>query len=176
MSFVFFQNIKSGLYFHRPLKHCALLHMYRCAPTDTVMLRYGYLASGSTQQLLTAGLLFDWLYPAHFPMICLCLEAWADTPEVTTALLRFMAEFVMNKNTRLAFDSSSPNGILLFREVSKVCQSSILSVLSLSPPHHAMQCSVITHFQAALIISKIHACIAWQTLSWWETLSWSKVC
>ena len=40
--------------------------------------------------------------------------------EVTTALLRFMAEFVMNKNTRLAFDSSSPNGILLFREVSKV--------------------------------------------------------
>lgn len=67
-----------------------------------------------------AGLLFDWLYPAHFPVVRLCLEAWADTPEVTTALLRFMAEFVMNKNTRLAFDSSSPNGILLFREVSKV--------------------------------------------------------
>lgn len=70
-----------------------------------------------------AGLLFDWLYPAHFPVISCCLEAWADTPEVTTALLRFMAEFVMNKNTRLAFDSSSPNGILLFREVSKVYPS-----------------------------------------------------
>lgn len=51
----------------------------------------------------------------------LCLEAWADTPEVTTAVLRFMAEFVLNKSTRLTFDSSSPNGILLFREVSKVC-------------------------------------------------------
>lgn len=50
----------------------------------------------------------------------LCLEAWADTPEVTTAVLRFLAEFVLNKSTRLTFDSSSPNGILLFREVSKV--------------------------------------------------------
>lgn len=71
--------------------------------------------------LTGTGLLFDWLYPTHFPVVRLCLEAWADSPEVTTALLRFMAEFVMNKNTRLAFDSSSPNGILLFREVSKVC-------------------------------------------------------
>ena len=70
--------------------------------------------------LCSAGLVFDWLYPRHFPVICLCLEAWADTPEVTTAMLKFIAEFVMNKQTRLAFDSSSPNGILLFREVSKV--------------------------------------------------------
>ncbi len=71
--------------------------------------------------MIGTGLLFDWLYPTHFPVVRLCLEAWADSPEVTTALLRFMAEFVMSKNTRLAFDSSSPNGILLFREVSKVC-------------------------------------------------------
>lgn len=78
--------------------------------------------------VFAAGLIFDWLYPAHFPVILLCLEAWADTPEVTTALLRFMAEFVMNKSTRLAFDSSSPNGILLFREVSKVCCSFVCVV------------------------------------------------
>ena len=31
-----------------------------------------------------------------------------------------MAEFVHNKTQRLTFDPSSPNGILLFREVSKV--------------------------------------------------------
>jgi len=31
-----------------------------------------------------------------------------------------MAEFVHNKTQRLTFDSSSPNGILLFREVSKL--------------------------------------------------------
>ncbi|DBA92724.1 hypothetical protein WJX77_011928 [Trebouxia sp. C0004] len=74
----------------------------------------------ATNSRRTYGLLFDWLYPTHFPVVRLCLEAWADSPEVTTALLRFMAEFAMNKNTRLAFDSSSPNGILLFREVSKI--------------------------------------------------------
>lgn len=69
---------------------------------------------------LAAGLLFNWLYPAHFPAILCCLEAWADTPEVTTAILKFAAEFVLNKAQRLTFDTSSPNGILLFREVSKV--------------------------------------------------------
>lgn len=31
-----------------------------------------------------------------------------------------MAEFVLNKAQRLTFDTSSPNGILLFREVSKL--------------------------------------------------------
>ena len=72
----------------------------------------------STQNL--AGLLFDWLYPAHFPTLRACLEAWADSPDVTTAMLKFMAEFALNKTQRLTFDSSSPNGILLFREVSKV--------------------------------------------------------
>ncbi len=41
-------------------------------------------------------------------------------PEVSTSVLKFMAEFVLNKTQRLTFDSSSPNGILLFRQVSKV--------------------------------------------------------
>uniref|UniRef100_A0A7N2M263 Importin N-terminal domain-containing protein n=1 Tax=Quercus lobata TaxID=97700 RepID=A0A7N2M263_QUELO len=40
--------------------------------------------------------------------------------KVTTPLLKFIAELVLNKSERLAFDSSSPNGILLFREVSKL--------------------------------------------------------
>lgn len=40
--------------------------------------------------------------------------------QVTTPLLKFMAELVLNKSQRLNFDSSSPNGILLFREVSKL--------------------------------------------------------
>lgn len=42
-------------------------------------------------------------------------QAWADVPEVTTPMLKFMAEFVFNKSTRLTFDASSPSGILLFR-------------------------------------------------------------
>jgi exportin-7 len=43
-----------------------------------------------------------------------------ETVQVTTPLLKFMAEFALNKAQRLTFDCSSPNGILLFREVSKV--------------------------------------------------------
>lgn len=69
-----------------------------------------------------AGLLYDWLYPAHFPALRASLQAWADEPEVTTIILKFLAEFVWNKTSRLAFDSCSANGILLFREVSQVSQ------------------------------------------------------
>ncbi|KAL6753879.1 armadillo-type protein [Haematococcus lacustris] len=76
--------------------------------------------AAATNSRRTYNLLFDWMYPAHFPTIIKCLEAWADVPAVTTPLLKFMAEFVFNKTTRLAFEPSSPNGILLFREVSKM--------------------------------------------------------
>lgn len=40
--------------------------------------------------------------------------------QVTTPLLKFVAELVLNKSQRVTFDISSPNGILLFREVSKL--------------------------------------------------------
>jgi len=40
--------------------------------------------------------------------------------QVTTPLLKFVAELVLNKSQRLTFEPSSPNGILLFREVSKL--------------------------------------------------------
>ncbi|CAD7702852.1 unnamed protein product, partial [Ostreobium quekettii] len=91
-------------------------------PKETVMglfrdLRGVVSAAGNRRPY---GLVFDWLYPAHFPVILKCLEAWSDTPDVTTPLLKFVAEFVQNKTQRLSFDLSSPNGILLFREVSKV--------------------------------------------------------
>ncbi|XP_071721383.1 uncharacterized protein [Rutidosis leptorrhynchoides] len=74
----------------------------------------------ATNSPKTYGLLFDWLYPSHMPILLKGISRWADTPQVTTPLLKFMAEFVLNKAQRLTFDSSSPNGILLFREVSKL--------------------------------------------------------
>ncbi|KAJ4771637.1 ARM repeat superfamily protein [Rhynchospora pubera] len=74
----------------------------------------------ATNSRRTYGLLFDWLYPSHMPLLLKAISIWADIPEVTTPLLKFMAEFVQNKAQRLTFDCSSPNGILLFREVSKV--------------------------------------------------------
>ena len=68
----------------------------------------------------TYGLLFDWLYPRHTPLVLRAMETFADDPQVTTPLLKFTAEFVLNKTQRLTFEPSSVKGILLFREVSKL--------------------------------------------------------
>lgn len=74
----------------------------------------------ATNSRRTYGFLFDWLYPAHMPLLLKGITHYADIPEVTTPLLKFTAELVLNKSQRLNFESSSPNGILLFREVSKL--------------------------------------------------------
>ena len=65
----------------------------------------------------TYGQLFDWIYPAHVGLLLRTVEVWTDVPEVIIPLLKFMSEFVFNKTQRLTFDSSSINGILLFKEV-----------------------------------------------------------
>ncbi|XP_050938103.1 uncharacterized protein LOC103488430 isoform X5 [Cucumis melo] len=88
----------------------------------------------ATNSRRTYGLLFDWLYPAHILLLLKGISHWTDTPEVTTPLLKFMAEFVLNKAQRLTFDSSSPNGILLFREVSKLIVAYGSRILSLPNP------------------------------------------
>lgn len=91
-------------------------------PRDTVIGLFRDLRGivSATNSRRTYSAVFEWLYPRRFPVLVRCLEAFADVPEVTTPLLKFMAEFVMNKTQRLTFEASSPNGILLFREVSKV--------------------------------------------------------
>lgn len=48
------------------------------------------------------------------------MELWPHDPQVTTPILKLFAELVQNRSQRLQFDISSPNGILLFREASKV--------------------------------------------------------
>ncbi|OXB75098.1 UNVERIFIED_CONTAM: hypothetical protein H355_015459, partial [Colinus virginianus] len=48
------------------------------------------------------------------------IELWYHDPACTTPVLKLMAELVHNRSQRLQFDVSSPNGILLFRETSKM--------------------------------------------------------
>lgn len=81
----------------------------------------------------TYGMLFEWMYPRHMPVLLRALETYADQPEVTTPVLKFLSEFVLNKTQRLTFDSSSPNGILLFREVSKLLLAYGNRALQLQP-------------------------------------------
>ncbi|OPJ88266.1 ran-binding protein 17 isoform B [Patagioenas fasciata monilis] len=80
-------------------------------------------------------LLFGWLYPAYISVLQRAIELWYREPACTTPILKLMAEFVQNRSHRLNFDGSSPNGILLFREASKmICTygNQILSLGTLS--------------------------------------------
>ncbi|VVC45633.1 Hypothetical protein CINCED_3A018331 [Cinara cedri] len=65
-------------------------------------------------------LLFEWLYPSYTPILLRSMELWYADPEITTPLLKLYAELALNRSQRLQVDVSSPNGILLFREASKV--------------------------------------------------------
>ena len=65
-------------------------------------------------------MLFDWIYPTYSGVLIRGLEVWSHDPEVTTPVLKLYAELVQNRSQRLQFDVASPNGILLFREASKV--------------------------------------------------------
>lgn len=69
----------------------------------------------------TYTMFFDWFHPLHEPLLRAAhVYATAGAHNVTIPLLKFYCEFVHNKPSRILFDSSSPNGILLFRETSQV--------------------------------------------------------
>lgn len=65
-------------------------------------------------------MLFEWIYPQYTPILQRAVELWYNDPQVTTPVLKLFAELVQNRSQRLQFDVSSPNGILLFREASKI--------------------------------------------------------
>jgi len=63
-------------------------------------------------------LFFDWIYPYH-EVILRAIESNYDHP-VAITILRFIAELANNRSSRLNFEITSANGILLFREISKI--------------------------------------------------------
>ncbi|XP_077908518.1 ran-binding protein 17 isoform X5 [Ictidomys tridecemlineatus] len=65
-------------------------------------------------------MLFDWMYPTYLPVLQRAVEQWYAEPACTTPILKLIAELMQNRSQRLNFDVSSPNGILLFREASKM--------------------------------------------------------
>ncbi|KAG0329913.1 hypothetical protein BGZ99_010024 [Dissophora globulifera] len=64
-------------------------------------------------------LFYEWFYPAYTPIVTRAIEIWPQN-ELAIPILRFWQEFATNKSSRVTFDSSSPNGILLFRETSNI--------------------------------------------------------
>jgi len=63
---------------------------------------------------------FEWIYPDYLPGLLAATAVWWNDSDVMVALLKFVCELAHNKCQRITFDSSSPQGILLFREISKV--------------------------------------------------------
>lgn len=62
---------------------------------------------------------FNWFYPDYMPILLRAIEAWSPDP-IVNSVLKFFADFVFNRSQRLNFDISSPNGILIFRDASRV--------------------------------------------------------
>uniref|UniRef100_A0A0K8S6Q8 Exportin-7/Ran-binding protein 17 TPR repeats domain-containing protein n=3 Tax=Lygus hesperus TaxID=30085 RepID=A0A0K8S6Q8_LYGHE len=83
-------------------------------------------------------MLFDWIYPLYTPILLHAMELWFREPQVTTPVLKLFAELVQNRSQRLQFDVSSPNGILLFREASKVICSYGRNILTVDVPKDQM--------------------------------------
>lgn len=76
-------------------------------------------------------MLFDWIYPVYLSVLVSGLQAWYADPAVSAPVLKLAAELAQNRNQRLQFDVSSPNGILLFRETSKMICAYGSRILSL---------------------------------------------
>ncbi|XP_067899254.1 ran-binding protein 17-like isoform X2 [Heterodontus francisci] len=76
-------------------------------------------------------MLFNWLYPGYISILQRAIELWYHEPSCTTPILKLMAELVHNRSQRLNFEVSSPNGILLFREASKMISTYGNQILSL---------------------------------------------
>ena len=78
----------------------------------------GLVAAATTRK--TYSLLFDWLHPGYTPLLHAAMEAYGDDPGVAVPLLKFASGFALNKMQRCTFEQNSVNGILLFREVSRL--------------------------------------------------------
>jgi len=66
-------------------------------------------------------LLFEWIWQENrIAAIAECAKRY-DEPLVIHSILKFYTEFTQNRAQRLCFDVASPNGILLFQNVSQVC-------------------------------------------------------
>ncbi|XP_059083848.1 exportin-7-like [Tigriopus californicus] len=79
-------------------------------------------------------MLFEWIYPQYTPILQRAMEIWFSDPHVTTPVLKLFAELVQNRSQRLQFDVSSPNGILLFREASKIICTYGSRILNVNVP------------------------------------------
>uniref|UniRef100_A0A7S1PI08 Importin N-terminal domain-containing protein n=1 Tax=Percolomonas cosmopolitus TaxID=63605 RepID=A0A7S1PI08_9EUKA len=66
------------------------------------------------------GYFFDWLHPNRIVLLHKVVQYCYQYQDVMTPLLQFLCEFVLNRGHRQKFGTSSPKGIILFKELSKI--------------------------------------------------------
>jgi len=74
----------------------------------------------ATSSRKTYTMVYEWLYPKHTQLFLRALSIWTADTDVAHPILKLFNELALNKTQRITFDASSPGGILLFREISKV--------------------------------------------------------
>ncbi|KAF9910472.1 Exportin 7 [Lobosporangium transversale] len=77
----------------------------------------GFVTSISNRKQFN--LFHEWFFAAYSPIALRAIEIWPQS-ELAITVLRFWQEFATNKSSRVTFDSSSADGILLFRETRQV--------------------------------------------------------
>jgi exportin-7 len=65
-------------------------------------------------------LFFDWFYPEFFPIIGKTLTALIGDDDMVLVIFKFLAELVNNRCSRLRFDTWNINGLIVFKEASKI--------------------------------------------------------
>jgi len=63
---------------------------------------------------------FDWFFDKYSGILEKAAQVWYDDQFVMNSLLKFLADFVLNKNQRICFSYSSPHGILIFKKTSSI--------------------------------------------------------
>eukprot|EP00002_Diphylleia_rotans_P040206 TRINITY_DN9481_c0_g1_i1.p1 TRINITY_DN9481_c0_g1~~TRINITY_DN9481_c0_g1_i1.p1 ORF type:complete len:1063 (+),score=207.06 TRINITY_DN9481_c0_g1_i1:100-3288(+) len=89
------------------------------------------LSSCTTRRSYLA--MFSWIHPKYIPILVRAMEAYRHNPVVLVPLLKFMSEFVANRGQRITFDTSSADGILLFRTMSSVITTAVTCLTSQGP-------------------------------------------
>ena len=64
-------------------------------------------------------LFFTWFFPEYIGMLIDCLNRWYREPGVAIPILKLLIEIGTSRCQRLTPDITSPNGVLLFKELSR---------------------------------------------------------
>ena len=104
------------------------------AAARTLAQLLGLFASASAAFYTT---LFEWLHPQLSPVIPRLAEAYADTePLLAKLVMKLVGEMCNNRAARIRFDTSSPNGILLFKDI---CSPTVVTYARRLVNHLAQQ-------------------------------------